>query len=89
MPVVYVREMRMSMRQHGMAMRMCVRFAPVPGEVMVMAVVFIVHMPMRVVQRLVGVVVLVPLADMQPDPDGHQACGHPERPTGHCRPEGQ
>ena len=87
--VVHVRKVRMSMRQHGMAMRMRVRFAPVPGEVMVMAVVFIVYMPMRVVQRLVCVFVLVPFADMQPHAKSHQAGREPEGPFGRLWPERQ
>lgn len=88
-PVMYVREMRMSMGQHGMAMRMRVRFAPIPCEMMLMAMVLIVRVAMRMFQRLMGVVMLVPFANVQPDPDCHQARGHPERPTWHCGPEGQ
>ena len=45
----------MTMGQNGMAMRMGVRLLPVPGEVMVMTMVFVVHMPMCVVKRLMGV----------------------------------
>lgn len=89
MLVVHVRKVGVPMGDDRMPVRVQVWFAAVPGKVMFMLVMVVVHMPMRVVQRLMGVLVLVALPDMQPDTDGHQGRRHPERPARRFGPEGQ
>lgn len=78
-PVVYVRVVRMPVRQHLVSMRVHVRLGTVPVEVMLMSVMSIVAVLMRVLERLVRVLVLVPLPDVQPHPEGHQRRGGPEQ----------
>jgi hypothetical protein len=60
-----------------MAMRVHMRLYTVPGESMVVAVMFVVHVGVGIVQRLMRVVVLVPLTDMKPDTTCHQGRRHP------------
>jgi hypothetical protein len=36
-----------------------------------------------------GVIMLMPLADMEPDAECHQACRHPEHADRPCRPQQQ
>lgn len=71
-PVVDVRKVRVPVRQDPMPMRVHVRLAPVPRKVMLVLVVRVVSMRMRVFERLMRVVVLVPFANMQPDANAHQ-----------------
>ena len=53
-----------------MLMRM--RLGAVPGDVMLMLVMFVMHMSVRVCQGFMAMFVFVTLAQMQPDPGGHQ-----------------
>jgi len=78
MPVMDVRVMRMLVRQHLMSVRMRMGLRGTPGESMLVLVVFVMPMPMAVLKRLMRVLVLMPLANMQPDADGHQRRGQPE-----------
>ena len=48
------------------------------GEVVFVLVMFIMTMPMRMLEPLVRVLMFVPLADVQPDTQRHQGRGDPE-----------
>lgn len=76
--MMYVREMRMRVRNRCMPMRMAVRLFAVPCEVVLMLMMRVVPMPMRVIQRVMRVRMLVPFADMQPDAQRHERGGDPE-----------
>ena len=89
MAVVNVRVVGMLVRQHFVPVRVRVRFVPVPGEVVRVLVMLVVAMPMRVLQRFVGVFVLMPLAHVQPDTEGHERRGAPKERARHFRPDGQ
>ena len=80
--VVHVRKVRVPVGQYGMAMRVHMRFDAVPLEIMLMSMMGIVDMGVCMVQRLMGVSVLMPLAEVEPDAECHQARRHPE----HARP---
>src|SRR3954465_5935063 len=77
-PVVQIRIVRMTVAQPRVAMHMRMRLAAVPGEVVSMGMVRIVHMLMRVRDRLVQMLVLMALAHIEPSPDRHQRAGGPE-----------
>src|SRR5437764_14198732 len=78
MPVVDVRVVRVAVPQRLVAVRVAVRLAGrVVGAVFV-PVVFVVDVPVVVFQRLVLVFVLVPLGQVQPHPETHQAGGQDE-----------
>ena len=75
MPVVNVGVVRMGVDQRLMDMRVGVRFAPVPREIVRMLMVLIVEMRMRVFLSVVSVQVGMVLSDVQPDSHCHQqAC---------------
>ncbi len=70
-----VREMAVSVGEPLMRMRMDVGLARLYPRRMLMLVVFIVHMPMVVRERLVRMLMLVPFCKMEPHSKGHQhAC---------------
>src|ERR1044072_9978911 len=85
--MMYVRKMRMPVRNRCMPMRMAVRLFAVPSEVVLMLMMRVVPMPMRVIQRVMRVRMLVPFADMQPDAQCHERGGDPERRRRHVRPQ--
>lgn len=80
MPVMQVGKMRMLVPQSPMTMRVGVRFAASPGEIVQMAMVLVVTVRMRVFDRLVLVFVLMALGQMQPDAHRHQRTGRNQRP---------
>jgi hypothetical protein len=63
----------MSMNQRFMAMPMCVRLVRWVGSFMGMLMVLVVHMAVLVLQRLMTMLVLVSLREMQPQTDCHEA----------------
>ena len=79
MPVMHIGEMRMAVRDGRMPVRMRMWLHAVPREVVCMAMVFVMHMPMGVIQRLMRVQVFVPLGQVQPDAHAHQRGRQPER----------
>lgn len=81
MPVMQVGVVRVRMHHRLVPMRMHMRFAPVPGEVVLVAVVLVVRVRMRVLDRLMHVLVLVALAHVQPHARRHQGRRGPERGT--------
>src|SRR5512145_1807628 len=70
---------RMRVRDGLVPMRMDVRLAAVPFEVMLMPVMLVVRMRMGMGQRLVRMPVLVPLGEVQPDAAAHERRSDPER----------
>ena len=70
------------MHEWLMAVLVRVRLASIPLEGMSVLMVSIVAMGMRVSHRLVSVLVLVHLGQVQPDADGHQRRRQSERPRG-------
>ena len=75
---MHVREVRMAVREGLMPMRVGVRLDAIPGEVMCVAVVFVMHMPVGMCQGLMRVRVFVPLGQVQPDAHPHQRRRQPE-----------
>jgi hypothetical protein len=61
---------------------MAVRLAAVPGEIMFVLMMFIVHVGMGMLDRPVDVPVLVPLGGMEPYANRHQRRGDPEQRRG-------
>ncbi|MNV93663.1 hypothetical protein D3C71_1883770 [compost metagenome] len=86
MAVMNVRVMRMLVRQHLMPVGMRVRLRCVPSKGMRVLMVLVMRMPVAVLQRLMAVFVLMPLADMQPDANCHQRGGRPEEWARHVGP---
>src|SRR6267378_3141274 len=70
---------RVTVHQARVAVRMVVRLAAVPGEIMFVPMMFIVQVGMGMLDRPVDVPVLVPLRDMEPYAERHQYRSHPER----------
>ena len=79
MPVVDVGEVRVLVRQHSMPMRMHVRLAPFPPEVVLVLMVRVMPVAMGVLERFMRVLVLVPLANVQPNAQGHERRRDPEQ----------
>ena len=75
-----IRVVRMPVHERLMAVLMGVRLVPIPLEGMLMQVMSIVAMGMGVGERLVSVLVLVHLGEVQPDAGRHQPRRQPERP---------
>ena len=57
-------------RRVGVRVRM--RLGAVPGDVMLMLVMCVMHVSVRVCQGFMAMFVFVTLAQMQPDPGGHE-----------------
>ena len=79
-PVMDIRVMRMPVHEGLMSVLVGVRLAPVPLEYVLMSMVSVVAMGMGVGERLVNVLVLVHLGEVQPDAGRHQPRRQPERP---------
>ena len=77
-PMVDVRVMRMLVRQGKVGMLMTVWFGAIPRRLMRVLMVRIVHMAMCMYQRLMGVLVCVPLGQVQPHPQRHEGASSPE-----------
>ena len=71
-PVVQVGVVRVSMPQPPVLVHMVVRPARLRGTFVRVLVVLVVHVLVRMRDRLVHVVVLVALAQVQPHADAHQ-----------------
>ena len=75
MAVVNVGVVRVRVLQWFMAMWVTVRFNERVVGAVLMTMVLVVHMEVLVDQQPVKVFVVVPLADVQPDPECHQYGG--------------
>ena len=71
-PVMNVRYVRMAVTDGFVPVRMGVGFAPVPGKVVLVPMMFVVHMVMRMGEDFMGVKVHMTLGEMQPDSGPHQ-----------------
>ncbi len=78
MSVMNIRVVRMGVRQRFVTMRMGVWFHAIPGEWVRVLVVIVVHMPVAVLKRFVGVLVRMPFAHVQPNAKRHQGRGRPK-----------
>ena len=82
MPMVDVRMVRVLVREHLVAINMRMRPVTAPGKRMFVAVMLVVPVPVGVLERLVRVVMQVPLPHMEPHTQRHQGRGHPEQGPG-------
>ncbi len=73
-----VRVMRMLVRDWFVPVRVRMRFAAIPIELMGMLMMFVMRMSMLMLDRLVRVFMLMRLSQVQPDAEGHQRTGPPE-----------
>lgn len=69
---------RVAVRQRFVCVRMRVRLAPIPVEIVHMLVMGIVHMAMGMRDRFMSVHMLVAFGQVQPHPCAHQQRGEPE-----------
>jgi hypothetical protein len=72
MPVMAVGNVRVGVPQPDVHVAMTVRFAGRVGRRVRVPMVFIVHMPMGVLHRLMLMFVLVPFGQMQPNANTHE-----------------
>lgn len=86
MTVVNVRIVGVFMHQRFVTMHMSMGFSAVPRKIVRVLVMLVMPVRMVMMQRLMGVLVFVPLPQMQPDPQRHQRCGEPERHARRLRP---
>ena len=82
--VMQVGIVRVPVRHRRMGMRMDVRLAAVPREVVRVAMVRVVRVRVRMLQRIVAMRVRVALAQMQPDAERHERRRDPENAGGAC-----
>ena len=81
-PVVDVRKVRVLVDHGLVAVPVLVRLGAGPRKIVFVLVMLVVDMPMSVRHRLMHVLVLVMLREVQPDPQAHQHGRHPERERG-------
>ena len=72
MRMMHVGHMRMLVPQAHVAVRMAVRLGPRRARRMLVPVMLVVHVTVLVLQRLVVVLMLVPLGEMEPYAERHQ-----------------
>ena len=77
--VMQVGIVRMAVRHPAVAMRMRMRLVSLPREAVPMLMVIIVRVRMRMLDRLVHVLMLVALREVQPHAERHERGGDPER----------
>src|SRR5580698_3264713 len=75
MPVVQIGIVRMAMNQPRMGMDMRMRLVARRRAVVMMVMMRIMHMAMLMLERVMGVIVLVALGEMEIKPDCHQRAG--------------
>ena len=71
MAMMQIGKVRVRMRERCMMMGMGVRLAAVPGKIVRVLVMRVVHMSVVMIERLVHVRVFVPFAHVQPDARRH------------------
>ncbi len=71
MAVMDVGEMRVRVRNGQMNVRMGMRFAARIREVVLVLMMFVVLVPVRVLEKVVGMHMLMPLAHVQPNAKCH------------------
>ena len=75
-PMMEVRVVRMPVREADVPMPMGVRFDGRIAGAMRVLMVLVVTMPVFMLHRLVNVLVLVPLGQMQPEAETHQSASN-------------
>ena len=88
-PMVKVGVVRVRVRQPGVSMPMAVRLSRRVARSMRVLMVFVVHMTMLVLHRVVHVEVSVTLRQMQPDTRRHQHAGDDQLPRDRLAEERQ
>jgi hypothetical protein len=73
---------RVAVHQARVAMEVAVGLAAVPGDIVFVRMMLIVHVDMGMLDRPVEVPVLVPLGHMEPYAERHQGRGDPEQRRG-------
>jgi hypothetical protein len=76
--VVEVGVVRMAVHQPPVPVSMRVRLAAVPRDIVRVPVMGVVHVRVGVLHRLVDMIVRVPLREVQPYAERHEAGGDPE-----------
>ena len=89
MPVVNIGEMGVRMANRQMHVRVRMRLVAGIRKVVLVLVVRIMAMPVRVLEQLVGVLMHMPLAHVQPDAERHQQGGRAESQVRQRRPDGK
>ena len=89
MAMMQIRKMRVRMRHRFMPVWMGMRLAVIALEIVGMLVMLVMRVQVFVFQYLVLMQVFVTLADMQPDPERHQAAGTPEAEAGYLSQQQQ
>lgn len=79
-PVMDVRVVRVSVFERGVDVFVDMRFAGRIVRFVRMLVMFVVAVAVLVDQGVMQVKMVVPLGQMQPDPDQHQRAGHAQLP---------
>lgn len=74
-----VRKMRVLVHHGHVLMQMVVRLSAVPIRAMCMLMMRVVRVHVAMFQRLMGMIVLMALGQVQPDADAHQRTRRPER----------
>jgi hypothetical protein len=80
--MVDVGEVLMGVSNRLVLMFVAMRLFPVPGEVVAMLMVLVVHMTVGVARSEVDMIMPVLFGQMQPDPGPHQQSGDPEQQAG-------
>jgi hypothetical protein len=75
MLVMHVGHMRVRVSQCAMPVPVSVRFTRRIARFMHVLVMGIVHVRMRVIERFVGVIMLMMFGDVQPDAQAHERAG--------------
>lgn len=78
MAMMYVRNMPVTVNLSFVQVRMGVRLAAVPGGIMLVPMMFVMHMFMRMRHRIMGMNMCMTLCQMQPDARPHQHARRPE-----------
>lgn len=78
MLMVDIRIMRMRVGHRLVSMRVGMRLRAIPGEIMRVPVMCIMHMPVRMQHGFMGMQMVMLLGQMQPDAGAHERTGQPE-----------
>ena len=71
-PVVQIREVRVTVAERLVPVGMAMRLPGGDPRAVLVPVVLVVDVPMRVLERVVVVLVIVPLGEVKPHPGGHE-----------------
>ena len=83
-PVVGIRKVRVRVRHRLVSVHMSMPHAGSDWLVVVVLVVLVMHVPVVVSDRVVGVLVFVPFCEVQPHPDRHEHARQNQRHGNGC-----